>query len=293
MANNVPTIDAGKIVVGVSTLKLLNPGNATGVWRDVGSTDDGFTVSVDLSTVEIKIEEKVDPVDEITNARSAKVSGNLAEISFVNMHASFPQSVHDTTNNVLIIGGDDDSPDPKRLQAIIISKNDAGFNRTWLLGSVVPVSSGEQSFKQDEKTMIPIELKALLPNGTDNNMVIEGSFPTDLDEWTVGAAGFAWTSANVVGVTAADTLTQTMVELKPGFKYVAEFTISAWTTGDMTISVGGTSGTTRSAAGSFREVIIAAATQDVILTSANTPVMDIGTVEVYPGAVLQIHDATS
>ncbi len=94
--------------------------------------------------------------------------------------------------------------------------------------------------------------------------VTNGTFASDTG-WTKGAG---WTiAAGVASATAADTaLSQTApVTLVAGRSYTVAFDATA-AGGTVTVSIGGTAGTTRSTTATFTEVIVAGATQIIAFT---------------------------
>ena len=105
-------------------------------------------------------------------------------------------------------------------------------------------------------------------NGTFAEYVTNGAFGSDTG-WTKGTG---WTiAAGVATATGAisTTLSQTSaITLIAGYTYTITFTVTAVTAGTVTVSVGGTAGTARSTAATFKETIVVGSTQILAFTGA-------------------------
>ena len=105
-------------------------------------------------------------------------------------------------------------------------------------------------------------------NGTFAEYVTNGAFASDTG-WTKGAG---WTiAAGVATATGAisTALSQTAaITLLAGYTYTITYTVSAYTAGTITPSIGGTAGVARSSAATFTETIVAGTTQILAFTGA-------------------------
>lgn len=90
-----------------------------------------------------------------------------------------------------------------------------------------------------------------------------GGFDTASD-WTL-TSGWAISGGKATHTTGTTTMSQTIV-CSPGDVMHVVYTVSGRTTGDVTISVGGTTGTTRAANGTFSEDIIVGGSTDIVFT---------------------------
>lgn len=100
------------------------------------------------------------------------------------------------------------------------------------------------------------------------DMVVNGSFTGNADFWTLGAG---WTyGTNIVTHTGGGgtaTLTPNpALTIVATTMYQVTFTISARTAGSVTVNIGGTNGTARSADGTYTEVITTGSTANLIFT---------------------------
>jgi len=105
-------------------------------------------------------------------------------------------------------------------------------------------------------------------NGTFAEYVTNGAFASDTG-WTKGTG---WTiAAGVATATGAisTALSQTSaITLIPGYTYTLTFTVTAFTAGTITASVGGTAGTARGSAATFTQTFVAGASQIIAFTGA-------------------------
>lgn len=91
-----------------------------------------------------------------------------------------------------------------------------------------------------------------------------GGFDTD----TLWSKGAGWTIAGGVAVATASSAALTQVhQLAISTRYIVTYTVTAYTGGTVTVSLGPTSGTARSATGTYIEIITAGG-QNVAFTAA-------------------------
>lgn len=106
---------------------------------------------------------------------------------------------------------------------------------------------------------------------TYGDIAINGLFQGSLYNWTANGTGYAIGTNTCVktsgtGTTlTADSLGRPIVS---GRTYRVAYTITAYTSGSCTVSLGGTAGTARSSAATFVEFIVAGATQALVFTAA-------------------------
>ena len=94
-----------------------------------------------------------------------------------------------------------------------------------------------------------------------------GSFASDT-AWTKGS-GWSISGGKGVASSASSTLSQNAAHtLVAGRKYTVTYTVSSFSAGTVTFSVGGTAGTARSANGTYTEIIAAGSTQVIEFTGA-------------------------
>jgi hypothetical protein len=95
--------------------------------------------------------------------------------------------------------------------------------------------------------------------------------------WVASAGVFAKTSGTATQL-AADSLN---IPIVSGRFYRVQYTITAWTSSNVSFTLGGVAGTARAATGTFVEVITAASTAGLVMTaSVNTGVFSINNISV-------------
>lgn len=118
---------------------------------------------------------------------------------------------------------------------------------------------------------------------TYGDIVKNGLLHGSLYNWTADGTGYAYGANTVVKTSGtATTFTADSIQkpLVNGRVYRVSFTITARTSGTVTVSVGGTSGTGRASAATFVEYITAGATQAVLFTITDTAVLTFGNISI-------------
>ncbi len=126
----------------------------------------------------------------------------------------------------------------------------------------IPAQQVYSQFKID-----PCGEVAVCNNSLGANLVTNGTFDADTD-WTKGAG---WTIGSGVATCASGStdLSQTIAAgLTLNAVYILSYEVTAFTSGSLQPSVGGTNGTAVTAAGTYTELIIAGATDFLIFTSS-------------------------
>jgi hypothetical protein len=120
-----------------------------------------------------------------------------------------------------------------------------------------------------------------------SDLVTNGTFTGNATGWTLGAGGGApdWayasnnvTHANAGGTTALQPTTPLTVVAST--VYVVTFTLSSWTAGTVTPTIGGVAGVAVGANGTFKQVITATGTGNLLLTPTTTLAATLDTVTV-------------
>lgn len=116
------------------------------------------------------------------------------------------------------------------------------------------------------------------------DIAINGMFQGSLYNWTANGTGIAIGTNTVVKTSATGTtLTANSIgrPIVNGRTYRVSYTITAYTSGTLTVSLGGTNGTARSSAATFVEYIVAGASQALVFTwNLASAVMTFGNVSV-------------
>ena len=114
------------------------------------------------------------------------------------------------------------------------------------------------------------------------DLVSNGTFTGVTTDWTLGA-GWAYETNDVRrSASTVTTMTQAM-STTPSFPYIVVYTISSYSAGGVTVSLGGTDGTQRTANGTYTETITPVnSTSGLVFTPTAAGAFDLDTVTVKP-----------
>lgn len=138
----------------------------------------------------------------------------------------------------------------------------------------------------------PLDEDSVVVADAESNVVSNGDFYDGSDDWTAGS-GWSIASGKATHSSGTAALSQS-VSIDDAKPYLVVFTVSGRTVGSVTAAVGGTSGTARSAGGTFAEVIYAGTSDELMKFTPTTgfdgsvddvrvsPVIDPGKFRVYP-----------
>jgi hypothetical protein len=120
-----------------------------------------------------------------------------------------------------------------------------------------------------------------------SDVVVNGTFTGNATGWTLGGGGgapdWAYATNNVThGNSGGTTALQpsTPLTVVSGHTYKVQFTLSSWSAGTVTSSIGGTSGSAVGANLTFSETLTAASTANLLFTPTTTLVATIDTISV-------------
>lgn len=98
------------------------------------------------------------------------------------------------------------------------------------------------------------------------DVVVNGDFLGNADGWTLGS-GWAYSNNSISHTSGTATVTPNpALSITAAYLYQVTYTVSNCTTGTIRVAIGGTNGTTRSANGTYTEVITAGATTNLTFT---------------------------
>lgn len=124
------------------------------------------------------------------------------------------------------------------------------------------------------------ELTELLFDANLGTLLINGTFTGNSTGWTL-AAGWTYSSNTVVhDSNGTGTLAEDAFAAIIGHTYEVKYTISDWTVGTVTPSIGGTAGTAVGANGTYTERIVATTTGGITFTPTNTARLTIDSISV-------------
>lgn len=174
-----------------------------------------------------------------------------------------PQSIVSTLNQPIRYFSDDDATCKcgERESCILIEPNQQVYSQLKIFPcGEVEVCNNELG---DE----------LICNGSFDlgpELVTNGTFDGNADGWTLGTNwAYGTNNACATSADAGETLSQTIAITSGSFYYVT-FTIENYSAGDIRAELGGTTGTTRSADGTYTELIDAGAGTDIVFNNVGT-----------------------
>jgi len=149
---------------------------ASASWRDIGYSEDGWTLEMDRTFEDILVAEGVDPIKTIKTAQEARLMGELSQASLANLSVAMGQvdsyvGEDDTTD---FAAGYDVVKAPitdsfSELAALLIAEGPAGADRHIQMPRVVSVGAFSMSHaKAPQKVVIATEFKLLVPDSTFN-----------------------------------------------------------------------------------------------------------------------------
>ena len=171
-------------VAGRTTSSLAFPGDDgagawsatdTTKWRDIGYSEDGWTLEMDRTFEDILVAEEVDPIKSIKTAQEARLMGELSQASLKNLAVAMGQTdafVSEDDSN--FASGYDvitapDTNSHSELAGLLITEGPAGADRHVQMPRMVSVGAFSMSHaKAPQKVVIATEFKLLVPDATFN-----------------------------------------------------------------------------------------------------------------------------
>ena len=146
-------------------------------WRDIGYSEDGWTLEIDRTFEDILVAEEVDPIKTIKTAQEARLMGELSQASLVNLSVAMGQSdAFVSTNDSNFASGYSVVNAPltnefKELAGLLITEGPAGADRHIQMPRMVSVGAFSMSHaKAPQKVVIATEFKLLVPDAAGINV---------------------------------------------------------------------------------------------------------------------------
>ena len=164
-----------------TTSSLAFPGDNSGAWadvdtakwRDIGYSEDGWTLEMDRTFEDILVAEEVDPIKTIKTAQEARLMGELSQASLKNLSIAMGQNdAHVSENDSNFAAGYDVVITPEtnsfaELAGLLITEGPAGADRHVEMPRMVSVGAFSMSHaKAPQKVVIATEFKLLVPDST-------------------------------------------------------------------------------------------------------------------------------
>lgn len=163
------SLGAGRLYV--APLGTSEPTDAStalpSAWRAVGYTEDGTTITTELTNEEIEVAEEYDPVLYVMTKRKVMLSVQMAEATRRNLALALGVGANESSD-----GTSFEPPDPGDEVAVMYvwdSEDDAtsGTNIRWLFRKCKISGSIETSRnKAPNKALLPVEINVEKPSGS-------------------------------------------------------------------------------------------------------------------------------
>ena len=148
---------------------------ASAAWRDIGYSEDGWTLEMDRTFEDILVAEEVDPIKTIKTAQEARLMGELSQASLANLSVAMGQiDSYVSEDDSDFAAGYDVVKAPitdsfSEMAALLIAEGPAGADRHVQMPRVVSVGAfSMQHAKAPQKVVIATEFKLLVPDSTFN-----------------------------------------------------------------------------------------------------------------------------
>lgn len=164
-----------------TTSSLAFPGDSSGAWeavdtakwRDIGYSEDGWTLEMDRTFEDILVAEEVDPIKTIKTAQEARLMGELSQASLKNLSIAMGQTdayVDEdgfATNYDVVVSPITDAF--SELAGFLVVEGPAGADRQIHMPRMVSVGAFSMSHaKAPQKVVLATEFKLLVPDSTLN-----------------------------------------------------------------------------------------------------------------------------
>ncbi len=150
VANVAYTIEPGGTAPAMS---LSSP------FTEIGYTEDGVIATFTSDETDIEVEEETFPIDRVITKETAEVTCNMAESSLYNISKALAGSV--LSGNIITLGAGVN----KKMNIKIEGKTPGGYLASIMMPKVTATGAVGMPFKKGEKTIIPLTLQALKPQG--------------------------------------------------------------------------------------------------------------------------------
>ena len=148
---------------------------ASTAWRDIGYSEDGWTLEMDRTFEDILVAEEIDPIKTIKTAQEARLMGELSQASLANLSVAMGQiDSYVSEDDSDFASGYDVVKAPitdsfSEMAALLIAEGPAGADRHVQMPRVVSVGAfSMQHAKAPQKVVIATEFKLLVPDSTFN-----------------------------------------------------------------------------------------------------------------------------
>lgn len=140
----------------------------TEVWRDLGGTNDGVTLTVSREFFRLSVDQKADSPGRRLTERDATVNTNLAEGTLENLALALGQSEDSVTTGgtgatgfaAMDFADDDPGAEPDYVAVILRGRAPGGRRRNVIVRKALSTEEVESSYVKDGQTLIPVTFSA-------------------------------------------------------------------------------------------------------------------------------------
>lgn len=126
-------------------------------WTDVGGTQDGVNLSVELEFSELSVDQVVDIPAQRVMKRVPKIKTNLAEPTLVNLAAALNELAASVAANKFTPSNGLAAFTPNYAAILLDGIAPGGFKRRVIVRKCLQIGNVESSYKKDGQTLFPVE----------------------------------------------------------------------------------------------------------------------------------------
>jgi hypothetical protein len=138
------------------------------VWRDLGGTNDGVTLTVSREYLKLAVDQTVDAPGRRMTERDVTVATNLAEGTLENLALAMAQAESSVTVGgtgptayaAMDLLGDDSGAEPDYVAVILRGRAPAGKRRNVIIRKALSTEEVESAYTKDGQTFIPVTFAA-------------------------------------------------------------------------------------------------------------------------------------
>jgi hypothetical protein len=129
-------------------------------WTDVGGTQDGVTLAVELEFSELSVDQVVDIPGQRITKRTAKLKTNLAEATLANLAVALNELAASVVSNTFTPSNGLAAFTPNYAALLVDGIAPGGFRRRVIVRKALQVGNVETSYKKDGQTLFPVDFSS-------------------------------------------------------------------------------------------------------------------------------------
>lgn len=146
-------------------------------WRQLGYTEEGWTITIERESEDIMVAEEIEPVDSMVTALRVTINAGLVETTAANVRMALGLGPNVAYSSVSPFDGPDAETAETAFQLVWDSmETPTAANKRWLFRNCKIASLGELAkAKAPAKTQLPVSIKALKGTSTSAFKVFPNS----------------------------------------------------------------------------------------------------------------------